>query len=325
MTDHDRPAGDGDSSPGGPAGDLVDSGGRARLGFPGGRLRPADWTALAQLATEHSGHLQLSSGGVVQIPGAPDGDRLRDRAEAAGLVPRLVHETGRTILSSPLAGRLPGRTGLGDLPEELDAALDAHPDASSPAAPVVFGFDDGSGDVLAHGPDLAAVAGPVDGTARIHAGGRDTGLRTSIADVVSVLVDAAAGSARSAARSAAATSPDVLHDLVVVTLTDHPLTTPAEPPAPGAPTGRGEVTPVGWVDTLDGLVTLLAVVADGVVPARLAEFLGAVERPSTISADRVIGLHELTEGMAEQVVRVLAPMGMVFDATSPWAPRPPGT
>ena len=60
----------------------------------------------------------------------------------------------------------------------------------------------------------------MDGTARIHAGGRDTGLRTSIADVVSVLVDAAAGSA-GAARSAAVTSPDVLHDLVVVTLTDH--------------------------------------------------------------------------------------------------------
>lgn len=59
-------------------------------------------------------------------------------------------------------------------------------------------------------------------------------------------------------------------------------------------------------------------VPHGVVPARLAEFLGAIERPSTISAGRVIGLHELTEGMAEQVVRVLAPMGMVFDVESPW-------
>lgn len=75
---------------------------------------------------------------------------------------------------------------------------------------------------------------------------------------------------------------------------------------------------MGWIDTADGLVTLLAVMPDGVVPARLAEFLGAIERPSTISADRVIGLHRLTEGMAEQVVRVLAPMGMVFDAASPW-------
>lgn len=80
---------------------------------------------------------------------------------------------------------------------------------------------------------------------------------------------------------------------------------------------------MGWVDTADGLVTLLAVVADGVVPARLAEFLGAIERPSTISADRVIGVHGLTEGMAEQVVRVLAPMGMIFDATSRWAPAGP--
>ena len=324
MTDHDHPAGDDDSSPGNSSGDLEGTGGRARLGFPGGRLRPADWTALAQLAAEHSGHLRLSYGGGVQIPGAQDENSLRERAQAAGLTSRLVHETGRTILASPLAGRLPGRNDLGDLPERLDAALDAHQDASSLAAPVVFGFDDGSGDVLAHGPDLAAEAGPEDGMARIHAGGHDTGLRTSIADVVPVLVDAVAGLSRAAERPATVNSSSVMHDLVV-TLSDHPLTTRTDLTASGAPTGRDEVPPVGWVDTLDGLVTLLAVVADGVVPARLAEFLGAIERPSTISADRVIGLHGLTEGMAEQVVRVLAPMGLVFDATSPWVRRHPET
>ena len=58
--------------------------------------------------------------------------------------------------------------------------------------------------------------------------------------------------------------------------------------------------------------------ASGFVAKYDEGFSAAIERPSTISADRVIGIHGLTEGMAEQVVRVLAPMGMVFDAESPW-------
>src|SRR5699024_11272943 len=107
------------------------------------------------------------------------------------------------------------------------------------------------------------------------------------------------------------------HVLGVDPLAAHPDSAPGpHGTAPGPETGVGPR--VGWIDTADGLVTLLGVVPFGVVSARLAEFLGAVDRPSTISADRVIGLHGLTEGMAEQVVRVLAPMGMVFDAASPW-------
>jgi precorrin-3B synthase len=112
------------------------------------------------------------------------------------------------------------------------------------------------------------------------------------------------------------TDPDVLFDLVVVALGTHPRTAPRDRSATA--TTAVEVPRVGWVDTADGLVSLLAVVPHAVVPARLAEFLGAVERPGTVSADRVIGLHGLTESMAEQVVRVLAPMGMVFDDASPW-------
>ncbi|MFD2393771.1 hypothetical protein ACFSSF_08060 [Dietzia aerolata] len=159
---------------------------------------------------------------------------------------------------------------------------------------------------------------------RLHVRGRDTGLRTSMADVATVLVEAAAALGASADRSDGVAGGGGVDDDVVVVLSNHPRTSPA--PTGDSGTDRSdiptsvEVPTVGWVDTTDGLVTLLAVVADGVVPARLAEFLGAIERPSTISADRVIGVHGLTEGMAEQVVRVLAPMGMIFDATSTWAP-----
>lgn len=316
MTPTTSPSGDGRRSPGRLTVDPAAPGG-ARLGFPGGRLRSADWTALAQLAVEHTGELQLTYGGVVRIPGVRDEDLFREHAEEVGLTRRLMSRVGFTILASPLAGRLPGSHDLGELPEQLYANLVAHPNTSELADPRILGFDDGSGDVLAQVPDLAVVAGPEVGLARIHAGGHDTGLETSIGDSAAVLVAAVDALTGAPERLATTNSPGVVHDLVLVALSDHPLITHGELTATSTPTGVGDVPPVGWIDTHDGLVSLLAVVADGVVPARLAEFLGAIECPSTISADRVIGLHGLTEGMAEQVVRVLAPMGMVFDASSP--------
>ena len=303
------------------------------LRFPGGRLRPEDWTALAQVAGGFGSDVHLSVRGTVQILGVQDVASHREQVVAAGLAPGAAHHRVRSILSSPLAGRLTARHDLGDLPHRLEELLLGRADVEELSSDFVFGFDDGSGDVLAHRPDLAAVAEVPDQSSlersgalhlRLHVRGRDTGLRTSMADAATVLMDAAAALGASADRSDGVGVGGGVDDDVVVVLSNHPRTSPA--PTGDSGTDRSdisisvEVPTVGWVDTTDGLVTLLAVVADGVVPARLAEFLGAIDRPSTISADRVIGVHGLTEGMAEQVVRVLAPMGMIFDATSTWAP-----
>lgn len=352
MTASPSPTDRGDNCPGTVRVHPASDGGLARLRFPGGRLRPTDWTALAQIATDHGGDLHLTSRGNVQVRGVRDEALLRDRVEAAGLLPSIAHDRVRNILASPMAGRLSGHHDLGELPELLDAALVARQDLATLSGRFLFGFDDSSGDVLAHSPDLAAVAGgggadaagdagfaPAsgDGIVSLHVRGRDTGLRTTMADAATVLVDAAASFVSGTERQWRVPASGEVHDFVVVALGDHPLTTgsPATTgttsttgtfssrgtptmPLGDAPSTAVEVPPVGWVDTADGLVSLLAVVPFGVVPARLAEFLGAIERPSTISAERVIGLHGLTEGMAEQVVRVLAPMGMIFDAASPW-------
>ncbi|GAA3519014.1 precorrin-3B synthase [Dietzia aurantiaca] len=310
-------------------------GGLARLRFPGGRLQPTDWAALARIAADHGSDLHLTSRGNVQIRGVRDEALLQERVAKAGLLPSAAHDRVRNILASPMSGRLAGHHHLGALPERLDAELLSRDDITALSGRFLFGFDDGSGDVLAHRPDLAAVAGHPDGLLRLHARGRDTGIGTAMADAATVLADAAAAFVRSAERQWRVPPVGELNDLVVVALSEHPLTTghagttgesnsggpvdgAGDPAGGGAHTAAVEVPPVGWIDTDDGLVTLLAVVPFGVVPARLAEFLGAIERPSTISAERVIGLHGLTEGMAEQVVRVLAPMGMVFDAASPW-------
>lgn len=343
MTAPDSPTGSDDRGPGGlrlfPAAD----GGIARLGSPGGRLQPGDWTVLAQIASDHSSDLQLTVRGIVEVSSVRDEALLLERVEAAGLGSSIARERVRTILSSHMAGRVAGHHDVGDLPEQLDAALRRRADIAALSDEFVFGFDDGTGDVLAHCADLTAVAGPDEGLVRLYVKGRDAGLVTAIADAATVLVDAAATVAASADGMWRVSGSGESHDLVVVALSDHPLTSRSESPlgattpgdtTPGATTSGATapgatatpavetpavvVPPVGWVDTSDGLVSLLAVVPHGLVPTRLAEFLAAIERPSTVSADRVIGLHGLTEGMAEQVVRVLAPMGMVFDAESPW-------
>jgi precorrin-3B synthase len=270
----------------------------------------------AAIAGDHGGEVHLAARGALGIRDLRDEEELLRRAAGHGLFPDATHDRARDIIASPLAGRLPGHGDLGDLPGQLATALRVNQDGSGLNDRFLFGLDDGSGDVLAHSPDLAAVAGGPGGVLRLVVAGRDTTVSVPVADAASVMASAAAEFTRCAEGASRIPPSGRLHDLVVVHLTAHPLTSTHDDGAPA--TMAVEVPPVGWIDTSDGLVSLLAVVPHGVVPARLAEFLGAVERPSTVSADGVIGLHGLTEGMAEQVVRVLAPMGMVFDAASPW-------
>lgn len=284
--------------------------------LPGGRLRPGHWTALAALAAEHHADVQLAPRGGVRIARG-DGTAVPVTAFTdAGLPAGIGHPRARDILASPLAGRLDGHRDLADLPHLLASALLARESLDGVDEQLLFGLDDGSGDVLAHSPDLATAASDTPGDLRIHVAGRDVGYLVGQGDAVTVLVDVAAELSAGSDRPVRVPGSGRLHGLVVDVVGSHPLT------SVGAPSTNAttvvEVPRVGWVGTSDGLVSLLAVVPHGLIPARLAEFLGAIERPSTISADRVIGLHELTEGMAEQVVRVLAPMGMVFDAESPW-------
>lgn len=302
--------------------------GIARLRFPGGRLRPADWGSLAQIATHHGSDLHLGARGAVRLRGVQGERLLHDRTVLEGLLPGAASGQAGMIIASPMAGRLEGHHDLGDVPELLAQRVGSRMSVVALHESFMFGLDSGSGDVLSHTPDLTAVAGPGGGYVRLFVAGRDIGVEASAADAADILIDTAAAFASRTGQASRIPDSGGEHHLVVVDLQNHPLTNPgaqsagtdnADSGSVGARRSTAvEVPPVGWIDTSDGLVSLLAVVPDGLVSARLAEFLGAVDRPSTISADRVIGLHALTEGMAEQVVRVLAPMGMIFDATSPW-------
>ena len=56
----------------------------------------------------------------------------------------------------------------------------------------------------------------------------------------------------------------------------------------------------------------------GVLTARQAQFVAAVEAPVVITPWRSLVICDLEEGVADTVLRVLAPLGLVFDETSHW-------
>ena len=61
-----------------------------------------------------------------------------------------------------------------------------------------------------------------------------------------------------------------------------------------------------------------AAVPLGVLPARTAEFVAAIGAPMVITPWRSVLVCDLDEGVADAALRVLAPMGLVFDENSPW-------
>jgi precorrin-3B synthase len=76
--------------------------------------------------------------------------------------------------------------------------------------------------------------------------------------------------------------------------------------------------PVGWINQDDGRIALAAAVPLGVLPARVAEYLGVIEAPMVVTPWRSILVFDLDEAVADTALRVLAPLGLVFDSNSPW-------
>jgi precorrin-3B synthase len=89
----------------------------------------------------------------------------------------------------------------------------------------------------------------------------------------------------------------------------------AEPGATWPPVSR---PPVGWISQDDGRIALGAVAPLGVLTARVAEYLAAIDAPMVITPWRSVLVCDLVDGVADAALRVLAPMGLVFDDNSPW-------
>ncbi|MDL9935921.1 precorrin-3B synthase [Gordonia sp. ABSL1-1] len=292
----------------------------ARIRLPGGRLRAEQLQVLATVAADHGdGYLELTVRGNLQLRGITDVSAVAEAVVSAGLAPSSAHDKVRNIAISPLTGRIGGLADVRPLSGHLESALREHPGSAALSGRFLFGLDDGRGDVIGHTPDAAAlIRSAADAGDELRAdilvGTRIVGSAVGDTAIVDALLRVADG-----LKQIAPTAWRVrdLDDDALARLTVHA----AEPLAPAI----AEQIPVpdanpivGWFDQDDGRVLLGGVIELARLPARLAEFLAAVDAPIVITPDREILICDLTEGVAETVVRVLAPLGLIFDANSPW-------
>ena len=171
-----------------------------------------------------------------------------------------------------------------------------------------MGDDDGRGDVSGIDAD-AGVHARDDGTFALLLAGRDTGVRLDPGDAVSTLIEVGrrfVGIRGKAWR--------------ITELDDHSaLLNGLTPSAAAGATWPPTMTPpVGWIEQRDGDVALGAAVPLGVLQARTAHFLAAIEAPLVITPWRSVLVCDVPEGVADTALRVLAPLGLVFDENSPW-------
>jgi precorrin-3B synthase len=223
------------------------------------------------------------------------------------LLPSATHERVRNIVASPLSGRLGGEADVREWVHRLDAAICAEPALAALPGRFWFGIDDGRGDVSGLAADAGAhVCG--DSVAVLLAG-RDTGVRIAPPDVVPTLV--------SVARRFVELREDAwrVEELADPAALIAGLPRSAEPGATWPPVSR---PPVGWISQDDGRIALGAAAPLGVLQARVAEYLAAIDAPMVITPWRSVLVCDLDEGVADATLRVLAPMGLVFDDNSPW-------
>lgn len=258
-----------------------------------------------------NGSMELTSRGNIQFRSVSDPDELARRLAGAGLLPSSTHERVRNILASPLSGRVGGVSDVRDLVPELDEALRATAELAELPGRTLFALDDGRGDVIVAGPDFGVQAVGPSNYALVLAGG-DTGVRLDECEVVDRLLESATAFVRLRAGEWRLSE---LDDGPARVLEMMGLS-PSE--AAHLPVAVEGVPPIGWFTQVDGRVSLGGALALGTLDARLAEFVAAIDRPLVITPWRSIVVCDLEEGMAEEVVRVLAPMGMIFDENSPW-------
>jgi len=297
----------------------------ARVRLPGGMIAAAQLEALAEAAERFgAGTLELTGRANVQIRGITDPSAVTDAVAEAGLLPSATHERIRNIVASPLSGRVGDRTDIRPWVHELDAAIQADEELAGLPGRFLFSIDDGTADVSGLAADAGVHVLPADGqelgdsgtdsrSVALFLAGRDTGIRLEPNQSVSTLVDVArrfVAHRGNAWRIAELADSDVLLGDAQRAAAAGGRFPPVRPP-------------VGWIEqTSDGSgqarVALGAVVPLGVLTARQARFVAAIDAPVVITPWRSLVVCDLDEPVAETSLRVLAPLGLVFDETSPW-------
>ena len=276
-----------------------------RVRLPGGMITAAQLSTLAGMSSEFgSGTLELTARGNVQLRAITDVTAVAEAIANAGMLPSATHERVRNIVASPLSGRVGEHADVRASVSRLDAAIRAEPRLAALGGRFWFSLDDGRGDVSG----LRADAGVhiLEDDCALLLMGRDTGIRLTLDDAVEKLVDVGVWFAEIRGKAWRVKELDAVQDLIPgVALSATPFPAVTE-------------SPVGWINQNDGRVTLGAAVPLGMLPARVAEYLAAIEAPMVITPWRSVLVCDLDEAVADAALRVLAPLGLVFDANSPW-------
>jgi precorrin-3B synthase len=286
-------------------------GGLARIRPVGGMITAAQLAALAHAATEFgSPAMELTSRGNIQVRGIHDAAGLAAAVETAGLLPSPTHERVRNIVASPLSGRSGGLGDVRDAVRTLDSGLQKRPDLAELPGRFWFGLDDGRGDISGLAPDVSTHLTSSD-TAAVLVAGRDTGVRIAASQAPDTLLKLAHTFQRIRGNLWRTSELDNTDELLAGS--------GLNPTAPAGATWTPlDVPPVGWITQDDGRITLGAAVPLGVLRARTAEFVAAITAPVVVTPWRSLLICDLEEGIADTSLRVLAPMGLIFDAHSPW-------
>jgi precorrin-3B synthase len=264
-------------------------------------LTAGQLVTLAHVSTAFgSAALELTGRGNLQIPGVTDAEAVAAALTEAGLLP----PSNCSIVASPLSGRVGGLADVRAWVTELDAAIQTEPVLAQLPDRFLFSVDDGRDDVSGLGADVGVHV--VDDHAALVLAGRDTGVRLTAHEVVDTMI------------AVAVRFIDVRGNALRVS----DLADPSQLwPAAELGDGFRKVTrpPVGWIEQNDGRVALGAAVPVGVLPARVAEYLAAIEAPLVVTPWRSMLVCDVDEVVADTALRVLAPMGLVFDENSPRA------
>src|SRR3712207_4961247 len=103
--------------------------------------------------------------------------------------PSATHETARNVLATVLSGRADGLADVRPWVAGFDAGMCADPELAGLPGRFLAAFDDGRGDVVGLGADVALLA--VDrSTVALLLAGVDTGLRCDAAGAVPLALDA---------------------------------------------------------------------------------------------------------------------------------------
>lgn len=281
----------------------------ARIRLPGGVMTADQMETVALAAIDYAAStLELTSRGNIQIRGVRDTASVAELLTASGLLPSASHERVRNIVASPLAGRSGGLCDTRELVIGLDSALQRDPLLAQLPGRFLFGIDDGRGDISGLGADVGLHALETS-TAALLLGGRDTGVRIDVADAIEELIEVATRFIEIRGKCWRVTE---LGDPTALLGDRAPTTSPGTTwPAQTRP-------PVGWIEQDDGRITLGAAVPLGVLDAEVARYLAAVGAPLAVTPWRSVLIFDLDEGIADAALRVLAPLGLVFDENSAW-------